>query len=320
MTAILTVTMNPSIDVSASTEKVVPVRKLRCTNVRHDPGGGGVNVARMIKRLGGNCRALYPAGGAAGHRLRHLLDEEGILSIPIQAAAETRESFTVVDQANGDQYRFLLPGAPLSEAEWQACLDRVAALVEPPRYIVASGSLPPGVPDDFFARLARVAASIDARIVLDTSGPALAAALEAGVHLVKPNLREFRDLTGLPLDREGDWERAAEALVHAGKADIVALTLGDQGALLVSRDVHLRTRAIPVEVVSAVGAGDSFLAGLVWRLSVGDGLADAFRYAVATGTAALLTPGTELARKRDTDRLYRQLMPHLTPHRNRKRI
>lgn len=313
MTAILTVTMKPSVDVSASTGKVVPVRKLRCTDVRRDPGGGGINVARVVKRLGGDCRALYPAGGTPGRLLHRLLDQEGILSIPIDVAADTRESLTILDEGNGDQYRFVLPGAPLSAHEWQACLDRVAALADPPHYIVASGSLPPAVPDDFYARLARIAASIGARIVLDTSGPALAAALEEGVHLVKPNLRELRDLTELPLDREPERERAAAGLVGSGKADIVALTLGDQGALLVSRDSHLRAPAVPVSIASAVGAGDSFLAGLAWRPSAGAGLEDALRYAVAAGTAALLTAGTELARKDDIDRLYHEVTLNRPP-------
>jgi len=303
MSAILTVTMNPSIDVSASTGKVVPVHKLRCTNVRRDPGGGGINVARVIKRLGGGCRALYPAGGLPGRLLHRLLDDEGIASIPIDTAVDTRESFTILDEASGDQYRFVLPGAPLSEEEWRACLDRIASLAGPSDYIVASGSLPPEVPDDFYARLARIAGALGAHVILDTSGPALAAALEEGVHLVKPNLRELRELTGQPLDREPEWQRAAEKLVRSGKAAIVALTLGEHGALLVSRNAHLRAPGIPVKIASAVGAGDSFLAAMVWRLSSGRSLEEAFRYGVAAGTAALLTPGTELSRKEDTDRL-----------------
>lgn len=320
MTAILTVTMNPLIDLSASTDKVVPVRKLRCTDGRRDPGGGGINVARVVKRLGGDCRALYPAGGAPGRLLHRLLDQEGIVSMPIDAAADTRESISILDETDDNQYRFVLPGAPLSESEWQACLDRVAALADPPDYIVASGSLPLAVPEDFYARLVRVAASIGARIVLDTSGPALAAALEVGVYLVKPNLRELRDLTGLRLDREAEWAQAAAELVRTGKADIVALTLGDQGALLVNLDTRLRAPAVPVAISSAVGAGDSFLAGLMWRLSAGAGLEEAFRYAVATGTAALLTPGTELARKDDTDRLYHKVTLDAPPKPDRKEI
>lgn len=145
--------MNPSIDVSASTEAVIPVRKLRCTSVRREPGGGGINVARVVKRLGGDCRALYPVGGPMGRLLHRLLDDECIASVPIDAAADTRESFTLLDEASGDQYRFVLPGAPLRAEEWQACLDRVEALNGAPNYIVASGSVPPGVPDDLYARL-----------------------------------------------------------------------------------------------------------------------------------------------------------------------
>lgn len=308
MTEILTVTMNPSIDISASTDEVVPVRKLRCRDVLRDPGGGGINVARVVRRLGADCRALYPAGGPSGHLLHRLLDEEGIFSIPINGAADTRESFTVLDNASGDQYRFVLTGQQLLEESWQACLDKVAAFSKPPDYVVASGSLPPGVPTDFYATLARIAKESGACAIIDTSGPALAATLEEGVHLVKPNLRELRDLTGRPLERETEWEDAAAELVRSGAAEAVALTLGDQGALLVSRDVRIRAPAISVKIASAVGAGDSFLAAMVWGLSSGMILKEAFRYGVAAGTAALLTPGTELSHKDDIDRLYPEVV------------
>ncbi|SMF27965.1 6-phosphofructokinase [Tistlia consotensis] len=313
MRSVLTVTMSPSIDLSAATDSVVPVRKLRCTAVRRDPGGGGVNVARVLKRLGGHCSALFPAGGSPGLLLHRLLDREGIVSMPVDIAADTRESFTVADRASGDQYRFVLPGAELAPEEWQECLDRVSALAEPPDYIVASGSLPPGAPQDFYARLAHVAASAGSRLVVDSSGPALAAALEAGVYLVKPNQRELEELTGSPLAREADCTAAARRLVDSGRAQIVALSLGDRGALLASREGCLRAAAIPVKIVSAVGAGDSFLAAMVWRLSASDALDDAFRYAVAAGTAALLTPGTELACKEDIERLYRDVAVEQPP-------
>jgi 6-phosphofructokinase 2 len=307
MTAILTITMNPSIDVSAATERVAPVRKLRCTAVRRDAGGGGINVARVISRLGNECRALYPAGGSPGRLLQRLLDQEGITSIAVNIEPDTRESFTILEESSSDQYRFVLPGPELDQAAGQACLDRLASLRDPPGYVVVSGSLPPGAPDDFYAQVARRAASIGARVVLDTSGAALAKALDEGIYLVKPNLRELRDLTGRSLEGEAEWEDAAARLVSSGKAEAVALTLGDRGALLVSEDCRLRAPAIPVEVASAVGAGDSFVAAMVWRLSAGGDLQDAFRYGVAAGTAALLTPGTELCRKDDVERLYSQV-------------
>lgn len=307
MTTIVTITLNPSIDVSAATEAVEPIRKLRCFNQRRDPGGGGINVARVVTRLGGTCRAIYPAGGSPGCLLHRLLDAEGVLSLSVEATADTRESFTVLERRSGDQYRFILPGSDLAEAEWQACLRRLETLGEPPGYVVVSGSLPPGVPAEIYGRIADIAAQRGARMVLDSSGQALAAALEAGVFLVKPNLRELGDLTGRPLDRAPDWEDAAASLVRSGKAEVVALTLGDRGAFLASREVVLRAAPLEVEIASAVGAGDSFLAAMVWHLCKGDGLEDAFRYAVAAGTAALLTGGTELCRRADVERLADQV-------------
>jgi len=300
---ILTVALNPSIDVSATTQTVTTEHKLRCTDVRRDAGGGAINVARVLKRLGADCQALYTAGGILGQLLRRLLEEDGIASIALDIAAETRESFTVLERTSGREFRFVLPGPQLMDSEWQACLDRVAAMAEPPAYVVASGSLPPGAPEDFYARLARIVGARHSRMVLDASGQALAAALEEGVYLVKPNLRELRELTGQPLEGEEEWAAAATRLATSGKAQVVALSLGHRGALLAAQGMRLRAPAIPVKIASTVGAGDSFLAAMVWRLASGNGLEDAFRYGVAGGTAALLAPGTSLAHKDDIERL-----------------
>ena len=301
--SILTVTLNPSIDVSATTEKVTTEHKLRCTDARRDAGGGAINVARVLKRFDADCRALYPAGGILGRLLRQLLEEDGIASMALDIAEETRESFTVLERGSGREFRFVLPGPALTAPEWQACLDRVAGMAPLPDYVVASGSLPPGAPDDFYARLAQIVRGRGRRMVLDASGPALAAVLEEGVYLVKPNLRELRELTGQPLEREEDWAAAARDLVKGGKAEVVALSLGHRGALLAAREVCLRAPAIQVKIASTVGAGDSFLAAMVWRLASGSDLEDAFRYGVAAGTAALLAPGTSLAQRADTERL-----------------
>ena len=300
---ILTVTLNPSIDVSATTQTVTTEHKLRCTDVRRDAGGGAINVARVLQRLGADCQALYPVDGILGRLLRRLLEDDGIASIALDIAAETRESFTVLERASGREFRFVLPGPQLADSEWQACLDRVAAMAEPPAYVVASGSLPPGAPEDFYARLARIVGARGSRMVLDASGRALAAALAEGVYLVKPNLRELRELTGQPLETEEAWTAAATGLVTAGRAQIVALSLGHRGALLAAQGVQLRAPAIPVKIASTVGAGDSFLAAMVWRLACGGSLEEAFRYGVAGGTAALLAPGTSLAHKDDIERL-----------------
>jgi len=307
MTDILTITPNPAVDLSTSVEKIIPTQKLRGTSQRRDPGGGGINVARVIKRLGGEARAIYPVGGATGEMLRELLDREGILSQTFAIADETREDFFVSETGTGQQYRFILPGPRLNEAEWQECLKLVSALEPFPRYLVASGSLPDGVPDDFYAQVARIAKQRGARFVLDTSGPALAAAAAEGVDLIKPNLREMRELTGSEPSDAYAWEAAAKDIVGTGKAAVVALTMAHLGAALVTRDEVLRAPPIPITPRSAVGAGDSFLAALIWRLASGASRADAFRLAVAAGAAALLHPGTELCRPADVARLADQV-------------
>lgn len=307
MIDIATITPNPAIDLSTVIDKIMPVAKLRGRTQRRDPGGGGINVARVIRRLGGDARAIYPVGGAIGILLRQLLDSEGVASHTWSIAAETRENFFVDEIGTGKQYRFILPGPRLRETEWQECLKLVAAIEPFPRFLVASGSLPDGVPDDFYVRLARIAKPRGAKLILDTSGPALTAAVAEGVDLIKPNLREMRELSGSEPSDAREWEAAARELVERKKATVVALTMGHLGAALVTREAILRAPPIPITPRSAAGAGDSFLGALIWRLAGGAAIADAFRLAVAAGAAALLHPGTELCRLDDVARLADQV-------------
>lgn len=306
--AILTVTPNPSIDIAATTERVTVEHKLRCESVQRDPGGGGLNVARVLTRFGYRCQALYPAGGALGGLLQRLLADHGVSSLVIPVQSETRESFTVVERCSGREYRFVLPGSPLHEPEWQACLDAVRTVEPVPAWVVASGSLPAGMPVDFYARVAEIARARGARIAVDASGPALAAALEVGVNLAKPNLRELRELTGHRLEHEHEWVQTLRSLIQAGKAHTIALSAGPHGALAVSADECLRAAAIPVQVASSVGAGDSFLSGLVMKLADGSDLENALRHGVAAGTAALLEWGTSLADPQRVAELREQVL------------
>jgi 6-phosphofructokinase 2 len=305
MPAIVTITPNPAIDVSTSVAEVAPIRKLRCLAARRDPGGGGINVARVVQRLGGEVSAIYPAGGSTGQLLHRLVEREGVRGLTIEISEETREDFTVLEEASGKQYRFILAGAPTREGEWRACLEAVRE-AGATRFIVASGSLPPGVPDDFYARIARIAKEHGSKLVLDTSGSALAAALQEGVYLVKPNLRELRDLTHAPLADEAAWIMASRSLVENKQAQVVALTLGHHGALITTANETLRAAALDIQPASTVGAGDSFLGAMVHGLTAGMSLAEASRYGVAAGSAALLNPGTELCHARDVQRLYAQ--------------
>jgi 6-phosphofructokinase 2 len=307
MADILTLTPNPAIDLSTSVDRVVPIRKLRCTPQRRDPGGGGVNVARVAKRFGGSVEAILPAGGFTGQLLRRLMADEGVPNRVIEAEAETREDFSVTETSTGQQYRFVLPGLPLREAEWRACLAALAASEPRPKFIVGSGSLPPGVPNDFYAQAAAIARTLGAKFVLDTSGAPLAAALEGGVYLIKPNLREMRELAGAELAGETEWIAAARSIIAAGHTQVVALSLGHLGALLVSRGQALRAQPLPIKPVSAVGAGDSFLGAMDFGLAKGDSLADAFRLGMAAGSAALIHEGSELCRPADVYRLRSQV-------------
>ena len=307
MTRILTLTLNPALDLFTTTERVVDTHKLRCGPAQRHPGGGGINVARVLHRLGADCVALYPAGGPAGALLRQLLDAEQVRSHCVPIAGETRESFSVHEMASGRDWRFVLPGPKLSPVEWQACWDALPALAAGTGWLVASGSLPPGAPADCHARLARLARERQWRLVVDASGPALAAALAAGVYLAKPSLRELRELSGRPLLAPADWLAAASELVHDGRAEIVALSLGAQGALVASREGAFRAEGLAVHVASTIGAGDSFTAGLLWALDAGEPLDEALRYGIAAGAAALLAPGTALCQPADVRRLRSQV-------------
>jgi 6-phosphofructokinase 2 len=300
---IVTLTINPAIDIFVNVDRVESTHKLRCSPPKRDPGGGGINVARVAHRLGADVMAIYPIGGQIGKLLHRLVEREDIASLVTPSHVETRENFTAYEEETGAQYRFVLPGSRLHRAEWEAVLDRLASLTEAPRFVVASGSMPPGAPDDFFAQVARHAKALGAKTVVDTSGPALAAALAEGVTIIKPNLVELTQYVTGPLERVHDRIAACRQLAADGRAEIVALTLGDQGSLLVTAERAWRALPLKIEAVSTVGAGDSFLGGLVAALAAGKPLEDAFRVAVAAASGAVRMPGTGLCQPEDVNRL-----------------
>jgi 6-phosphofructokinase 2 len=309
MTDILTLTMNPALDVLTTIDKVSDTHKMRCGAVLKHPGGGGVNVARVLHRLGAHCMALYLAGGVTGERHHKLMSAEKVRCHVMPIAEETRESFSVHETTSGHDFRFVLPGPNVSAAEYEACFDYVAQHL-PKQFLVISGGLAPGMPSDFYARLAALAKQHGVRVVLDANGPALAEALKVGVYLFKPSLRELRELTGQPLLDEDAQVAAAQHLIQTGQAQIVALSLGEQGAMVISATQSWQARGIAVDVQTTIGAGDSFVAGFVWSLSRGDALLKAFQYAMASGAAALLAPGTSLSQAQDVHGLLPQVVVH----------
>jgi 6-phosphofructokinase 2 len=305
MAAIVTLTMNPALDIATTTDRVVPTVKLRCEVPRYDAGGGGINVARAVHALGGDGVAIFPAGGAAGEMIRHLLHEEGVAHEAIAIDGFTRENLAVDELQTGNQYRFDLPGPVISSADQERCLDHLSRVAQQADYIVASGSLPIGVPEDFYARIATLAKRQAKRFVLDTSGVALKQA-GGGIYLLKPNLRELEDLSGRQIHGECEEEQAAQEVIAQGRCEVVVVSLGSRGALLASAKGCERFPAIPVQPNSTVGAGDSMLAGIVLELCRGSSLREAVRFGMAAGAAALLGSGTQLCRLEEVERLYAQ--------------
>lgn len=312
--SILTLTPNPAIDLNASVERVEPDRKLSCQNPTRDPGGGGVNVSRAIRILGGDSLALWAKGGVTGELLDQLLDREGIRHRPIPIRGDTRENLHIHETSTGRMYRFGMPGPVLSESDADAILQELRRLDPRPTYVVASGGLPPGIGAGLYAEIAGLVAGWGSRMVLDSSGEPLRQALEGGpVYLVKPNLRELAWLEGRPLDGDADVEQAARRLVSTGRVGAVVVSMGPAGAVVVTYEGLIEhVAAPPVPAQSRIGAGDSMVAGIVMSLARGESLAEAARFGVATGTAAVMTPGTQLCRRTDTQRLFAEMSSSIT--------
>lgn len=303
MARIITITFNPVIDKSTTIPALIPDKKLRCTSPKFEPGGGGINVARAIKKLGGEATAIYLAGGYTGVFLNELLKREGVLTRPIEINRHTRENLIVLDCSTNQQYRFGMPGPEIEEREWQACLQ---ALEEQPdvEFIVASGSLPKGVPIDIYARIASIAKAKGAKLVVDTSGEALQKAAQEGVYLLKPNLSELSSLVGKDEIHAELVDEVAKEIIERGECEVVITSLGPAGALLVTKEEVMTITTPVVKRQSTVGAGDSMVAGIVLCLSRGWDIKEAAKYGVAAGTAATMNPGTELCHRDDVEKLY----------------
>jgi hexose kinase, 1-phosphofructokinase family len=308
MTSIATVTMNPTIDVSYDVAAMRHTHKMRTANECYAPGGGGINVARVFVRLGGNARCYYLSGGATGPAFDGLVDLHQLVRTRIPIAGPTRIASAVLDHGSGKEYRFTPRGPTISEAEWHDALEKICSAEC--KVMVFSGSLPPGVPADFYARASRRIRTRGIDIVLDSSGEALREGIDAGsLLLVKPSQGELQQYTGRKLETIAEISEAAMAIVEAGKARLVAVTLGHKGAVLARQDGPTFLPAPKIEAASTVGAGDSFVAGMVFALTSGQSEFEAFRFAAASGTAAVLRAGTGLAYPSDIRRLLAELPP-----------
>ena len=304
---IVTLTLNPAIDLACASDHVVPTHKVRTSDEHIDPGGGGINVARVLHALGGDVLAVILAGGVTGALIEDLLNEATVPHRTVRVKGRTRISLTVFDRSAGLEYRFVPEGPTAEPADWLSVLSVLEGIETD--WLVASGSLEHGMPVDLYAQIARAARARGQRFVLDTSGPPLLAALEAGVDLVKPSLRELESIAGRDLPDPVEQEAEAMALVLTGKTRLAAVSLGENGAFLASSAGIVRRNGLAAPFRSAVGAGDSFVAGMTLSLARGGTNAEALAWGIAAGTAAVMCAGTARVRREDVEEQLARLGP-----------
>jgi len=303
MPSIVTITFNPCVDISSTIDGLVPEKKMRCGTLVYEAGGGGINVARAIKKLGGTPLAIYLAGGTSGSNLKSLLAAESLDGMCIDTGVNTRVNVMMVDKATTLQYRFITTGNPIEEKYYEQCLQSLEALNDV-KYIVVSGSLQPGLPQDIFSRLAVIAEQKKAKLVIDVPTEAMKAYPIKGAYLLKPNLNELSMLSGKEELEGDDISKAAKIIIEKDICEVVVVSMGPAGALLVTKDLSERFITPAVKIKTTVGAGDSMVAGIVMSLAQNKSLTESVRFGVACGTAATLIGGTQLFKIEDVERLY----------------
>lgn len=299
----LTITLNPSIDKSISVPTLVADQKLHCGSSVSEPGGGGLNVSRAIQKLGGISECWFLAGGYYGDFLIQLVRQHGLHYKCFPIANETRECIIAYDETSRKQYLFDLKGPFVAEPEWLMLLATIGC-EKHKQFLVLSGSIPPGVPLDFYGQAARLAKTNGMKVIADTSGIPLELVLKEGIYLFKPNLKEFCILTGAGPDRFDDIQLKAQALINSGACQIVVISLGANGAFLIMDNYFAHIPAPKVDKQSTVGAGDSMVAGIIYQLSTGSDILKAVQYGVGCGAAATIHPGTSLCKKADAELFF----------------
>ncbi|SEG91238.1 fructose-1-phosphate kinase [Thermomonospora echinospora] len=286
---IVTVTLNPSLDRTIEVDELTRGAVIRTRSARLDPGGKGVNVSRALLANRVACGTVITAGGPDGDRLQRLLEAGGLRVRAVPVAGHTRSNITIVEPG-GVVTKLNEPGAALTRPELDAVAEAVLTEAETAGWVVACGSLPPGVPDGIYAELCRTFVPAGIRVAVDSSGPALPAAVEAGPDLVKPNREELAEAVGRRAERLGDVVEAAQELRKRG-ARAVLVSLGADGAVLVDDDGVVAGEAPVTRPKSTVGAGDALLAGF---LAGGARGPRALAEGLAWGAAAVRLPASRM--------------------------
>ncbi|MBN9885998.1 1-phosphofructokinase family hexose kinase [Salipiger abyssi] len=309
MNDILTVTLNPALDLSTTADRVVAGPKLRCDPVTVDPGGGGINVARVVAELGGRARAFVALAGPNGMRLEMALAEHSIPLVRMKAPDETRESLAVHDRKTGEQYRFVMPGPQWAEQDVAEALHAIATSVPRGGIVVLSGSQPPGVSAEFTTQLCAALAEREAQVIADTSGAALAylaAGTDPAPAVLRMDSAEAEELAGRALVTRLESAQFAAELVARGAAERVIVARGADGSVMAGPEGLWQVSAAEVSVLSAVGAGDSFVGAFAFGLAGGMSAPDALALGAAAASATVTTPGTSLCTRQMVSDLLTQ--------------
>ncbi len=304
--------MNPVLDKDTWVNGVVPNKKLRCAAPSYYAGGGGINVSRAVKKLGGDTLCIYLSGGPPGTHLQQLVSKEKIEQHVIPIEGWTRENLSVTDTQSKLQYRFGVPGPSVKQHEWQEVLNTLDKLLEKDDYLVASGKLPQNVPNDFYVRVSEISDKKGAKLILDTSGDALLPSMKANIYLMKPNLGELSSILYVSTISAIKIEQLAQRFLTENRCKILVVSMGAKGAFLATQEEMMHIPAPTVFQKSTIGAGDSMVAGIVLSLSRGKTISDAVKYGVACGTAATLHPGTQLCSRNDANELYKWVKENST--------
>ncbi len=307
---IATVTLNPSLDLTVAVDRLVVDDVIRMKEIRKDPGGKGINVSRVVNTLGGATIAYGFIGGHEGGALSVLLAEEGILTSFIAIEGDTRINVIISERETGTQTRINAEGPRVKVEDLDRLRSRLwkmGGLYCAAQFMVFAGSIPPGLPRTTYRDLIEEARERGIKPVLDTDGEALKQGVKAKPYMIKPNTYELERLVGRELRNAGDQEIIQAAReVQATGVEVVAVTRGKRRAVLVTPErVYLGTPP-QVKTVSAVGAGDSFLAAFLLAILQGKGFGEAFKWGLAAGSATAMTPGTELLRVEDFQSLLEE--------------
>lgn len=304
---IITLTINPALDKSAKVDGLIATQKLKCHSIQYQPGGGGINVSRMLNRLDKKTDCIFTSGGDTGKYLNDLLLNEGVNPHSIAIKKWTRENLSVVDTKTNLQYRFGMPSGKLKNLELEAIKNLLNEKVYRNDILVLSGSLPEGTPIDFYATLIKQVAPKKIRIVIDTSGQALKEAINENVFLLKPNQKELAQLAGKEFLSSKEQEAYALKLIKSDKAIYVAVSLGARGAFLASKSGIIYQSVPSVSVKSTIGAGDSMVAGLIYGIANNFKEEDILKWGVACGVATTMSEGTNLGSNLNVNKVLEML-------------